>query len=314
MIKDLKKDNLVLGFFAVKEIDEKETKDHKKFIDITLVDISGQINAKIWEIEEAIFGERPKKGNIVKVDGVVQEFKGAPQIKINKIRKDNENDKYDPQTIIPAAPTPPEIMWDTLMRFADAISNNKLKVAIKKVLEQHKSKLMYYPGAKTFHHSYKCGLLEHITTMLLSGEKLAPIYLCNTDILYAGIILHDIGKLYELITDETAMATEYTLEGEMLGHIGIGLQVIDTMEGLNAEQKILLKHMIFSHHQSPEMGSPKRPMFREAELLHYLDILDARMFDFGKALTQTAEGTLSAKVFTLDNRRVYSFTKQTEEE
>ncbi|WP_139024120.1 TraI domain-containing protein [Desulfosporosinus sp. OT] len=94
--------------------------------------------------------------------------------------------------------------------------NDKLKVAVQTVIQKNKGRLMYYPAAKSNHHSYLGGLLQHITTMLLAAEKLTTIYPCNTDLLYSGIILHDIGKVYELATDETGLGTEYTLEGEML--------------------------------------------------------------------------------------------------
>ena len=154
---------------------------------------------------------------------------------------------------------------------------------------------MYYPAAKSFHHSYQGGLLQHITTMLLAAEKLTTLYPCNTDLLYTGIILHDIGKVYELTTDETGLGTEYTLEGELLGHIAIGLRVIEHMEGLDVEKKLLLQHIILSHYQTPEWGSPKRPMLKEAELLHHLDMIDSRMFDFEKAVAQTEAGTLSVE-------------------
>ncbi|HBV85354.1 MAG TPA: CMP-binding protein [Desulfosporosinus sp.] len=288
----------------MKDIAEKETKDLKKYLDLTLVDVSGQINAKVWDIAEVLMGEHPKKGDIVKVDATTQEYKGLIQLKINKLRKVTENDQYEAQTIIPSAPTPPERMWAILIRFMDSIANDKIKVAVKAVIHQHKSTLMYYPAAKSNHHSYQGGLLQHITTMLLAAEKLTTVYACNTDLLYAGIILHDIGKVYELTTDETGLGTEYTLEGELLGHIAIGLRVIEGMEELDVEKKLLLLHMILSHHQTPEWGSPKRPMLKEAELLHHLDMIDSRMFDFDKVTAQAKEGTLSARVYSLE-RKVY---------
>ncbi|MDR3543303.1 MAG: OB-fold nucleic acid binding domain-containing protein [Desulfosporosinus sp.] len=304
MIKDFQKDNNIIGFFAVKDITERETKDLKKYLDLTLVDASGQINAKAWDIAEAIMGEHPKRGDIVKVDAVTQEYKGTLQLKINKLRKATESDQYEPQTIIPSAPTPPDRMWAILIRFIEAIANDKLKVAVNTVIQQHKGRLMFYPAAKSNHHSYQGGLLQHITTMLLAAEKLTTVYSCNTDLLYSGIILHDIGKVYELATDETGLGTEFTLEGEMLGHIAIGLRVIEHMEALDVEKKLILQHMILSHHQTLEWGSPKRPMLKEAELLHHLDMIDSRLFDFEKATALIDEGTLSARVHTLE-RKVY---------
>lgn len=253
-------------------------------------------------------GERPHKGNIIKVDASVEEYKGSLQLKINKIRKAVEEDNYDLDAIIPRAPIPPERMFAILTRFIDAIKDEKLKTAVAAIVQKHKAKLMHYPAAKTNHHSYHGGLLQHITTMLLAAEKLSALYEVNTDLLYAGIILHDIGKVYELVTDETSLNTEYTLEGEMLGHIAIGLRITEAAEGLDAEKKLLLQHMILSHHQNPEWGSPKRPMLKEAELLHHLDMIDARMQDFDRAVAQTEAGELSPRLPAID-RKVYRKTE-----
>jgi len=304
VIRDFQKDNSVIGFFAVKDIIEKDTKDLKKYLDMTLVDVSGQINAKVWDIAEALFGEQPEKGDIVKVDAITQEYKGILQLKVNKFRRATETDQYETRTIIPTAPTPPDQMWPILASFIEAIVNEKLKVAVNDVIQQHKTKFMYYPAAKSNHHSYQGGLLQHITTMLLAAKKLTTIYSCNTDLLYSGIILHDIGKVYEMTTNEVGLGTEYTLEGELLGHIAIGMRVIEHMEGLDVEWKLMLQHIILSHHQTPEWGSPKRPMLKEAELLHHLDMIDSRMFDFDKATDQTDEGTLSNRIYSLE-RKVY---------
>ncbi|CAA7603311.1 HD domain protein [Acididesulfobacillus acetoxydans] len=282
MIKDLQTDQQhITGFFAVKDIAEKETREaKKKYLDLILVDISGQINAKVWDIEKCLFGDRPKRGDIVKIEALVQEYKGTKQLNLNKLRKAEKPDGYDPQKIIPKAPIPAQEMWTTVSRFANAIRDEQLHAAIQMVLQKYKDPLLSHPAAKTYHHSYQGGLLQHISTMLLAAEKLTTVYPCNTDLLYAGIILHDIGKVHELSTDATGLGTEYTLEGEMLGHIPLGLIELEHLSSLDAEKKLLLQHMILSHHEIPEWGSPKRPMFKEAELLHHLDMIDARMFDF----------------------------------
>ncbi|KLU63095.1 3'-5' exoribonuclease YhaM [Peptococcaceae bacterium CEB3] len=304
MIKDLQRDQLVTGFFAVKDMAEKETREtKKKYLDMLLVDTSGEINAKAWDIPEVLRGEQPKRGDIVKAEALVQEYKGSLQLKLNRLRKATDNDPYEPQSLIPSAPTPPDRMWPIVSGFAEAIRDEQFHAAVAAVLQKYKDRLLYYPAAKTYHHSYMGGLLQHISTMLLAAEKLTSVYPCNTDLLYAGIILHDIGKVRELSTDATGLGTEYSLEGEMLGHISLGLAELEHLTGLDTEKKLLLQHMILSHHQTPEWGSPKRPMFKEAELLHHLDMIDSRMFDFDKAQAEE-EGTLSARVSSLE-RKVY---------
>lgn len=302
MIKDLQKDQLITGFFAIKDIAEKETREaKKKYLDLILVDTSGQINAKAWDISEVLIGEQPQRGDIVKAEVLVQEYKGSLQLKLNKFRKATETDSYEPQEIIPSAPIPAQEMWATVCRFAEAIADEQLHAAVQTVLQKYHDSLLTHPAAKTYHHSYKSGLLQHISTMLLAAEKITSVYPCNTDLLYAGIILHDIGKLHELGTDATGLGTEYSLEGELMGHIPLGLLELEHLT-LDAEKKLLIQHMILSHHQIPEWGSPKRPMFKEAELLHHLDMIDARMFDFDKA--QAEEGKLSPRIPSLE-RKVY---------
>lgn len=273
-------------------------------MDLTLLDGSGQINAKVWNISEMVQGETPQLGDIVKAEANVQEYRGTLQLRINKLRKATDADTYESQSIIPSAPHPSEQMWATVMHFAEDITDNQLQAAALHILKKYKDQFLYYPAAKSFHHSYKGGLLQHITTMLQAAEKLTSVYPCNTDLLYTGIIVHDIGKLYELNTDKSCIVTEYTLEGEMLGHIPLGMAEIENLSGLDRERKLLLQHMILSHHGIPEWGSPKQPMLKEAELLHHLDVIDARMFDFNKAIGQTEAGSLSPKIFSID-RKIY---------
>lgn len=306
MITDLQKDQIVTGFFAIRELTERDTtkEPKKKYLDLNLLDASGQINAKVWEIAEVIIGELPQRGDIVKVEAVVQEYKGSLQLKINKMRKVTDTDTYEPQTIIPSSAIPPDEMWNTLTRFSESISDKIFHAVVDSFLKKYKDKLMYYPAAKSYHHSHQAELLLHITTMLLAAEKLTTIYPCNTDLLYTGIILHDIGKLNEISADTNCLDTDYTIEGEMLGHITLGLCELEHLEGLDPERKLLLQHMILSHHQNPEWGSPKRPMFKEAELLHYLDMIDSRMYDFNKASSQTEAGSFSPKVYSIE-RKVY---------
>jgi len=141
------------------------------------------------------------------------------------------------------------------------------------------------------------------------GEKASEVYTSlNRDLLFAGIILHDIAKTVEMNASELGIVSEYTIEGELLGHIIQGIKMIDqtaTKLGADPEVSLLLQHMILSHHYEPDFGSPKRPMIPEAEVLHYLDLMDARMYDMGRVLGGVEEGKLSEKVWLLNNRKLY---------
>jgi 3'-5' exoribonuclease len=181
---------------------------------------------------------------------------------------------------------------------------------------EKEEQLMFYPAAKENHHAVVGGLLYHIISMLRAGEKLAEIYSwINKDLLYAGIILHDLAKIDEMEAGEIGLITEYTVEGQLLGHIIQGIKDIDRVareEGADGEVSLLLQHMVLSHHYEPEFGSPKRPMIPEAELLHYLDMIDARMYDMRRVLDHVPPGGLSDRIWLLHNRRLYQNRLNTE--
>jgi 3'-5' exoribonuclease len=168
---------------------------------------------------------------------------------------------------------------------------------------------MYYPAASKNHHAQMAGLLYHVKRMLMNGERMCQVYTnLNADLVMAGVILHDMEKINEIESNELGIASGYSFEGQMLGHLIQGVKTLDrlTLElDFPREKAIMLEHMILSHHYEPEFGSPKKPLFPEAEILHYLDIIDARMFDMQDALDKTEPGEFSDRVWTLDNRRLY---------
>jgi len=182
------------------------------------------------------------------------------------------------------------------------------------VIAESGGKFLTHPAAVQNHHALRSGLIYHTLTMLKAGEKLGEVYaFLDMDLLLAGIILHDIAKLDEIAANEWGLASEYTFEGQLLGHIVQGVKQIEKAAGkvgLDEEKSILLEHMLLAHHYEPEFGSPKRPMFPEAEVLHYLDILDARMFDMQKALTEVQPGEFTDRIWVLNNRKLYKPEKR----
>ena len=145
--------------------------------------------------------------------------------------------------------------------------------------------------------------------MIAMGERYCEVYTkLNRDLIVTGVIIHDIEKLNEIDADETGIASGYSFEGQLLGHLVQGVKTIDRLAEelcIGREKAVMLEHMILTHHYEPEYGSPKKPLFPEAEILHYLDIVDARMYDMEEALFGTRPGEFSEKVWTLDNRRLY---------
>lgn len=297
------------GFYLIKSVDCKTTNsNNKKYLDFTLGDKTGDINAKLWECSEADF-KAYSSNTIAKVRGTVLAWQNGLQLKIEKIRLAGEEDKLNVSEFVPTAPFSPEDMHDTLMSYINGMSNEDIKGIVNEVLSLYKDKIMHFPAAKKNHHSIRGGLLYHVTTMLRAGEKLCEIYTdLNRDLLFAGVILHDLAKMEEMDASELGIVSDYTVEGTLLGHIVQGIKNVEVAAqkiGADKEITMLLQHMILSHHYEPEYGSPVKPMIPEAEVLHYLDIIDARLFDMRRATKDIHSGEFSDRVWSLESRRIY---------
>lgn len=307
-IREFQAGDAIQSFFLVKAADCKTTNNNKMYLDLTLVDPTGEINAKLWDYSTD--AEAQYVANVlVKVKGSINEWQGRLQLKIDKIRVANDEDGLDIGDFVPVAPYSPEFMYGEIEGYINRITNQDMHNIVSTIVVANKEKLLLYPAAKQNHHAVRSGLMYHIMTMLRMGEKVSEIYQgLNRELLFAGIILHDIAKIAEMNASELGIVSEYTIEGEMLGHIIQGIKMIDqtaTKLGADPEVSLLLQHMILSHHYEPDFGSPKRPMIPEAEILHYLDIIDARMYDMQKVLGNVEEGKLSEKVWLLNNRKLY---------
>lgn len=311
-VKDLKKDMEIIDFFMVKAVSVKTGSTGKPYLDVTLGDNTGEINGKKWDVGAS--DHLLKDKDIVKIIAVVNEFNSQLQLKIQRIRKavpeSNPDDIMDMGDFVKAAPEEPDEMYGYILNACENIGDQDLRKLCLKVLEDNREKLMYYPAASRNHHAELGGLLYHTKRMLMNGERVCEVYTnLKKDLVVAGVVLHDIQKIFEIDADADGMASGYSFEGQMLGHIVMGVKYVDQLAEeleLPYEKKIMMEHMILSHHYEPEFGSPKRPLFPEAEVLHYLDILDARMYDMEEAVRNTEPGGFSDRIWTLDNRRIYN--------
>jgi len=307
-IAKLKAGEKVEGIYLIKSFEVKKTAGGKQYIDINLVDKTGEVNAKIWDYSKETEKTVTENG-IVKVRGEVLEWSGSKQVKISKVRGTIPQDNVIISELIPSAPVEPTEMLNTIKIYTKKINDSQVRLLVENILAKYNNKLIYYPAAKKNHHSYMGGLLYHTMRMLQSGEKLGQVYsFLNMDYIYAGVLLHDICKIIEMDSDEYGVVSDYTMEGKLLGHIIQGIKEIEIEGekiGLDREKSVVLQHMVLSHHYEPEFGSPKKPMTPEAEILHFLDIIDARMFDFERALEGTEPGSFTDKIWLLDNRNLY---------
>lgn len=314
-IKDLVKDQEITDFFMAKTVAIKVGANGKQYMDIVLCDKTGDITAKKWDVSDAEYPvlKAIEDKSIVKIKGLVTEWAGQLQVRVQRIRVANEQDEQQMMDFVKAAPEEPEAMYDYILSVAENMADEDLKKITKKLLVDNKERLMYYPAAQKNHHAHLGGLLYHMKRMLMTGERVCQVYTnLNKDLVASGVIIHDMEKLNEIESGTDGIATGYSFEGQMLGHIIQGIKSIDRIAlelEIPREKAIMLEHMILSHHYEPEFGSPKRPLFPEAEVLHYLDILDARMFDMHAALEATAPGEFSDRVWTLENRKLYKPTE-----
>lgn len=309
-IGEFNKNDKIEGFYIIKTVDCKVTNNSNtnKYLDFNISDCTGEINAKLWECNDEI--EKMYKDNmLVKIRGVVNEYRGKLQVKIEKIRPVNDSDNVDINDFVVSAPFSSEEMFETILDYIEKIDNEDIRNITENIIRKCSNKLMHYPAAKSNHHAIRGGLLYHITTMLKAGDKLMDIYTnLNKGLVFAGIILHDIAKILEMESSELGIVSKYSVEGQLLGHIIQGINLIEiagSEVGAQKESVMLLQHMILTHHYEPEYGSPKKPMIPEAELLHHLDIIDARMYDMEKALKDIDEGEFSDKIYSLEGISIY---------
>ena len=308
-IRDFRANDYVVGFFYVRLSEMKQTTTNNKYMNFTLSDKTGDINAKLWDWDEDNV-KRFAAGTVIKAQGRIIEWQGQLQFKIERIRRTISDDNVSVADFVPSAPASSEEMLAYIKSVVEKMEDEEYRNFVSLILDHYHEQLMYFPAAKSNHHSVRGGLLYHVSGMLRAAEALTGVYggFMNTDLLYAGVILHDIGKIEEMRTGASGLVEEYSTAGVLLGHISQGMIILGKFAeqiGFNSEKLLLLQHMILSHHYLPEYGSPKYPHFPEAELLHYLDILDARMYDMKKITESLEPGTFSERQRLLDNRMIY---------
>ena len=299
--KDLKFE----GFLLVRTSEQRASSNGSKYLDMTLCDRTGDMNAKMWDGTVT----PPKVGGVVKVRAQVTEYNGRLQLRVNKIREAEEGE-YDLSFLVPCAPYPAEDMLKEITDTVDAMHNAVLQKLVRGMLELAGDKLIYYPAAQRLHHAERSGLLHHTSSMLRLAKAVMTVYpWLDAELLYAGVIVHDLSKIREMKSDEAGNVNDYTTEGLLLGHLVRGVtQVREAARRAelpeDEEYVLLLEHMVISHHGEAEFGSPRPPMFPEAEMLHWIDLVDARMNEMNGILRRTPAGAFSEKIWSLD-RRVY---------
>jgi 3'-5' exoribonuclease len=262
---------------AVKQV--KPRKTGEPYLALTLADRTGQIEAKMWDNVESCI-DAFEQDEFVKVKGLINKYNHRFQLTIHKLRRLQESE-IDYSDYLPKTTKDIDELWRKLGDFVASFQDPYLKGLIQAFMTDPEIADAYRsaPAAKALHHAYIGGLLDHVVSLFQSCDLVCRNYpQINRDLLLAGAFLHDIGKIHELAYNR---AFSYTTRGQLLGHMIIELEMLQSkvqlVPNFPPELKILLEHLIISHHGQYEFGSPKLPMFPEALMLHYLDDLDSKM-------------------------------------
>ena len=276
----LRHDNKIIASnFVVVSKQIKAKKSGEPYLALTLGDRTGQLDAKMWDNVEEVL-EAFEQDDFVKIKGLINKYKNRFQLTIHKARKLGEGE-VDFADYLPKTGKNIDELWQTLAEFVASFHDPHLKALIQAFMADPEIAAAYRnaPAAKTLHHAFIGGLLDHVVSLSRSCDLVCRNYpQINRDLLLAGAFLHDIGKIHEL---SYVRSFSYTTRGQLLGHMIIELEMLHDklklIPGFPAELKTLLEHLIISHHGQYDFGSPKLPMFPEAVMLHYLDDLDSKM-------------------------------------
>jgi len=305
------------AFFLVLHKQQRMTKSNKPYLNLILGDKTGQVEGRIWDPADSRIAKEFERGDVVKVRGSVSRFDDRLQMKVDHLRKaaPGEVEKGD---LLPCTSCDVDELWQRLLGFVESFTDPDLKLLLNTLLADSGLAQAYReaPAARQLHHAWLGGLLEHVVSLLGLADRVAQHYnsmkpdTLHRDLLLTGVMLHDIGKVHELTWDT---GFEYSVEGVLLGHIQMGLdlvqRVVDKLPDFPPRLKTLVLHLILSHHGKLEFGSPKLPMIPEALVLNFVDDLDAKMQAVASEFEKSArEGKgadeLTGRIWALDQRQM----------
>ncbi len=294
-VKDLKEGEPVRDLFLVGNKAVLTSNAGKPYLTLQLRDRTGQIEGRVWDRADEI-GKRFERDDVVEVSGTAISYQGRIQLKVHDVRREEGGTK-DLSEFLPVTRKGIEPLWKTLQGYLAEVKDPDLARLLAAVFPDPPGtdvavRFRQAPGGKTMHHDYIGGLLEHTVSVAGICRMLSVHYEgVDADLLLAGALLHDIGKVHEL---SYSGAFDYTDEGRLLGHLYMGTEYVSgvcaALPGFPPGKTTLVKHMILSHHGELEYGSPKRPKTLEAILLHHVENMDAKATAFNDAIAELREG------------------------
>ncbi len=305
LICDMNTGDQVEGFYILKGVYPKTAANGKPFLNATLADKSGTIEARVWNYSGPI--GTGDEGKVVKIRGEVSEFRGASQVVIEKIRLAEQDDPYNVSDLVPVAPIDVDGTMQEVEQLIRTIADSDYQKICLQMMQEHYAALRSIPAAKSVHHSFVSGLLMHTANMLKIANFLAGVYadVVDRSLLLAGTFLHDFAKEKEFTFSQLGLATNYSVKGQLLGHLVMGAQEVAEVAkrlGVPEDKSVLLQHMILSHHGEPEFGAAVVPVCAESELLSEIDKIDSRMEIYRESMEGLEVGEFSGRIFALEKR------------
>ena len=306
-VKDLVDGDLVVGPLLVVSATKGVTDKGLSYLNVTLQDKSGTIEAKKWDASDEDL-KLFVAGSVLHIEGKINVYKNQPQLKITNASKAENINIAEFGRV---SPIPLTELKARLEKYLNSFKDKDVEKVTRAVIEKFYDKYTTYPGAVKVHHEFGSGILHHSLFMADVADAIAKIYTqVDRDILVAGALLHDIGKTIEY---ENPIAPVQTTEGKLLGHVAIGYaefkRVVDDLH-IESEVPLLLEHMILAHHGTLEFGSPVMPATREALLLSEIDMLDSRQMILDKALATINEGEFTPRLWMMDDTSFYKPKKR----
>jgi len=277
-VTDLSPDTHVRTTFLVEARERKIARTGSAYLDLELRDSRGVVRAKLWDCDRQSLDFEVE--DIVEVEGVVEEYQGSVQIRVRKISR-CAPEEVDILDYLPRSRRDPAEMYAALMERLRSVPEGPLRALLLSIMEDPSiaEKFQRAPAAMSYHHAFLGGLLEHVLSLVQLGDRVCDHYdYLRRDLLLAGLVLHDLGKIKEL---SFSRGFRYSTRGQLLGHISIGLEMVQEkmrqIPGFPDELKGQIEHIILAHHGKAEFGSPKEPVFPEALLVHFLDEIDSKL-------------------------------------
>lgn len=303
-VKAMKADDAVEGFFLLKDPALKATQSGKKYLQAVLADATGQIDSVFWDCEEESLLRCA--GRPVKVRGNITEYNGKRQFTISLIREANDQDKIDLTKLVPVAPINPQQTLSQIVDMINSIQDKDYRDLCFTVLERKKDLFCCIPAAKAVHHAFRYGLLMHTFFLMCHADHMVRYYpFLDRDLLLAGAFCHDIAKIEEFSFSSLGLVSSYSDQGQLLGHLYMGARELADLArelSIPEEKSMLIQHMLLSHHGKPEYGACVIPKTAEAQLLHMLDDLDAKMEIYRETIDSAQTKGMTEKIWALDTK------------